>query len=115
MSDLEAAFLRNFELYGEAGASVAVWNADGEIESYHHGVADRAGEIEWTAETIVPVWSATKGPASAVVLTLLAEAELDLETTVGEIWPELAELNTQQYCDYITDLNRCFVQFHQLF
>lgn len=94
MSDLKAAFDRNFSDFGEVGASVAVWNAQGEVESYHQGVADRSGDIAWTAETLVPVWSATKGPAATVVLGLLAESKLDLETPVAEIWPELSDSAT---------------------
>ena len=42
----------------------------------------------WTNEALVPVWSATKGPAALCCLLAIHEAHLSLETPVADIWPE---------------------------
>ena len=43
----------------------------------------------WNEHTLVPVWSASKGPASLALLLVLHEAGLDLDTPVQKVWPEL--------------------------
>jgi len=86
---IKAWFEGNFSERGEAGASVSIWKDGEEIISLHRGVADRAGEKEWTEDSIVPVWSATKGVAAAVTLQALSDAGLKLSSPVAEVWPEL--------------------------
>lgn len=44
----------------------------------------------WSASTLVPVWSTSKGPAAATILLLLARAGLTLRTPVASVWPEFA-------------------------
>jgi CubicO group peptidase (beta-lactamase class C family) len=52
------------------------------------GVADRRTERLWEEETVVVVFSTTKG-ATAICAHMLAErGELDLDTRVVEYWPE---------------------------
>ena len=87
---IKAWFEGNFSERGEAGASVSIWKDGDEIVSLHHGVADRSGEREWTRNSLIPVWSATKGVAAAVTLQALFDAQLDLNTPVAEVWPELS-------------------------
>ena len=89
LAAVAAWFDANFSERGEAGASVSVWRDGEEILSRHGGVAERAGEKAWTADTLVPVWSATKGVAAAVTLQALTDAGYGLETPVAEVWPEL--------------------------
>jgi CubicO group peptidase (beta-lactamase class C family) len=89
LDTVAAWFADNFSQRGEAGASVSVWKDGEEIITLHRGEADRRGEQEWTANTLVPVWSATKGVAAAVTLQALVDAGHDLQTAVVEVWPEL--------------------------
>jgi CubicO group peptidase (beta-lactamase class C family) len=84
------AFKDNFRLYGEAGASVSVWRGDTEVCALHGGFRDRERSIVWDEQTIVPVWSATKGPAAATVLLALHDRGLSPDSPSGELWPELA-------------------------
>lgn len=86
---ITAWFEGNFSARGEVGASVSIWKNGKEIVSLHRGVADRAGEREWTKDSLIPVWSATKGVAAAVTLQALFDAQLDLNSPVAEVWPEL--------------------------
>ena len=80
-------FEKNFLERGELGASVSVWLGEHEVVHFAEGCANRERTKPWTAETLVPVWSATKGPAALTCLLALDEAMLPLDATVGEIWP----------------------------
>lgn len=81
-------FEENFRERGELGASLSVWKDGAEVLSLSHGYTNRERTKPWTAETLVPVWSATKGPASVACLVALHEAGLPLDCAVSEIWPE---------------------------
>ncbi len=81
-------FEENFRTRRELGASVSIWQDGREIFNVGQGHCDRARTQAWSAETLVPVWSATKGPAAVCCLKALAEADLPLECPVAEVWPE---------------------------
>ena len=89
MQAVAAAFAQNFTERGEIGASVSVWRHGQEILSLHDGSRTREEIATWNADTLVPVWSATKGPASLALLLLLHDAGLALDSPVRKLWPEL--------------------------
>lgn len=84
------AFERNFRERGELGASVSVFMGDKEVLNLSSGHANRERTRPWSAETLVPVWSATKGPAAVACLCALDEAMLPLDSPVCEVWPRFA-------------------------
>lgn len=90
MRAVEEAFRRNFELGREVGAALCVFENGREVLSLHDGFCDAGRTIPWEKDTMVLVWSATKGPASACVLHALEQAGVDLGTRVAEFWPEFA-------------------------
>lgn len=90
LSSLTEPFERNFRELGELGASVSVFAGDQEVLNLSQGYGDREQTCLWTAETLVPVWSATKGPAALSCLLALEESGISLVTPVAEIWPEFA-------------------------
>lgn len=81
-------FEDNFRSRGELGASVSIWQSGQEILSLSHGHMDRQPTREWKTDTLVPVWSATKGPAAVCALMALEKAHLPLDCQVGDLWPE---------------------------
>jgi CubicO group peptidase (beta-lactamase class C family) len=81
-------FEENFRERGELGASLSIWKDGVEVLSLSHGHTNRDGTRPWTSETIVPVWSATKGPAAVACLVALHRAELPFDCAVSKIWPE---------------------------
>lgn len=89
MSAVEAAFARSFAEEGELGASVSVWQNGREVISLAAGSRTKEETGTWNEDTIVPVWSASKGPASLSLLLLLHDAGVDLASPVRRIWPEL--------------------------
>jgi len=73
----------------ELGLSFVAYEDGKELISLHGGWADRHQSKSWTAETMVPVWSATKGPMAVSVLIALQRAGMDAESLVRRVWPEL--------------------------
>src|SRR5947207_8727660 len=88
---LKPLFGENFEKFGELGAAVSVWQNGKPIVELYGGFRDVHREKPWTADTLVLVWSATKGIASACVLHALQEHKIDINQRVAEFWPEFAE------------------------
>jgi len=88
---LASLFEENFTRFGELGAAVSVWQNGNSILDLHGGFRDSKRETPWTPDTIVLVWSATKGLASACLLHLLHERGLELTRRVAEFWPEFAQ------------------------
>jgi CubicO group peptidase (beta-lactamase class C family) len=79
-------FERNFLERGELGASVSVFLGEEEVVNLAYGHANRERTMEWTDTTLVPVWSATKGPAALACLMALEEGSLSIEAPVCEVW-----------------------------
>jgi CubicO group peptidase (beta-lactamase class C family) len=82
-----SVFERNFVERGELGASVSIWWNGEEVLSFAQGFMDRAKTKPWTEQTLVPVYSATKGLSAATLLMALEEKGLGPETLVREVWP----------------------------
>jgi len=82
------AFQENFRNYGELGASVSVWQEGREIVSLHSGFAAADETRPWTEHSLVPVYSATKGAASAALLLALHQQGATPQMSMGELWPE---------------------------
>lgn len=86
MDELGEYFRENFSERRELGASVSVWKDGQEVVSLSGGFRNREKTEDWDSDTIVPVYSATKGPAAATLLHVLSKRGLDEETLVSEIW-----------------------------
>ncbi|MBN8458824.1 MAG: beta-lactamase family protein [Verrucomicrobia bacterium] len=86
-SALHARFAENFRAGRELGAAVSVWKDGVEIASLADGWCEREHRRPWASDTLVPLYSATKGPASAALLLALARHGLGPETPVREVWP----------------------------
>ena len=84
-------FAENFTAFDETGASCAVY-VDGELKvDLWGGVADVKTGRPWTEDTLVLVYSATKGATSVLCHRLAQEGLLDLDAPVVKYWPEFGE------------------------
>ena len=93
---LKPLFLENFEEFGELGAAVSVWQNGKPILDLYGGFRDARHEKPWTADTLVLVWSATKGIGSACLLHVLQEHNIDINQRVAEVWPEFAQAGKEK-------------------
>lgn len=87
LGELLDLFEENFRSRGELGASVSVWWRGEEVLSAGEGWCEKERSRKWTGGTLVPVYSATKGPAAATLLMALDSRGLGPETPVREVWP----------------------------
>jgi CubicO group peptidase (beta-lactamase class C family) len=85
------AFLENFRTRDEIGAAVAI-TLDGEpVVDLWAGDADQARTQPWERDTIVNVYSCTKGMTALCAHRLVEEGRLDLDAPVAKYWPEFAQ------------------------
>ncbi|MET8872058.1 serine hydrolase domain-containing protein [Nocardia sp. NPDC004604] len=84
------AFRRNFTQHGEIGAAVAVYAGDRLVVDLWAGHRDRRATLSWERDTIVPVFSSTKGMAAFVVARAVSKGLLNYEEPVAKYWPEFA-------------------------
>ena len=85
------AFRENFSRRGEIGASFCAYHRGQRVVDLWGGVADPASGRPWQAETLCVIFSATKGLASAAVLSAAEAGAIDYDAPVRELWPELAK------------------------
>ncbi|WP_431999894.1 serine hydrolase domain-containing protein [Streptomyces sioyaensis] len=89
------AFARNFSEHGDVGAAVAV-TVDGEaVVDLWGGHADAAGARAWERDTLVNVYSTSKGMTALCAHLLVDRGELDLDAPVAHYWPEFAQAGKQ--------------------
>ncbi len=82
------AFEENFANDLELGAGFAAY-LDGElIVDLEAGFTDRKKETPWTPDTLVPVYSVSKGISALVVAMLVDQGKLNYDTRLAHYWPE---------------------------
>ena len=90
-SPVRDAFARNFEEFGEVGAAVAVTIDGKPVIDLWGGVTDKDTMNPWQQDTIVTVYSTTKGMTTICAHRLVEQGLLDLSAPVAEYWPEFAQ------------------------
>jgi CubicO group peptidase (beta-lactamase class C family) len=87
------AFAANFErpqAYRELGAALAVYRHGDCVVDLWAGYADRARTRPWTRDTLVNLWSTTKGIAALCVARLVERGALSYADRVSDHWPDFA-------------------------
>jgi CubicO group peptidase (beta-lactamase class C family) len=87
-------FAANFERadgYRELGASFAVYRGEELIADLWAGWRDTAKTEPWTRDTLVNVWSATKGVTALALAVLVNRGAIDYSAPVSRYWPEFAQ------------------------
>jgi CubicO group peptidase (beta-lactamase class C family) len=84
-------FAENFRSRGEVGAAVAVTLDGRPVVDLWGGHADEARTRPWERNTIVNVYSTTKGLTAMCAHRLVDQGKLDLNAPVAKYWPEFAQ------------------------
>jgi CubicO group peptidase (beta-lactamase class C family) len=84
-------FADSFENGIEVGAAVAAVVDGKTVFDLWGGYADKAKTRPWTRDTLVNVWSTTKGITSMCAHRLVDQGKLDLDAPVAKYWPEFAQ------------------------
>jgi CubicO group peptidase (beta-lactamase class C family) len=85
------AFRRNLSSGDEVGAAVAVYRDGRKVVDLWGGYRDGITRAPWEQDTIVNVFSTTKGVASLAVAVAASRGWLDYDAKVADYWPEFAQ------------------------
>lgn len=86
---LRDAFAANFAERSEFGASIALVKGGDLVVSLWGGRADDVGR-PWERETLVNIWSTTKGVTAICFAMLASRGLIDYDRPVADYWPEFA-------------------------
>ena len=90
-SRVKDAFAENFEKRSEVGAAAAVVLDGKSVVDIWGGYADKAATRPWTRDTLVNVYSTTKGVTAICAHRLVDKGLLDIDAPVAKYWPEFAQ------------------------
>ena len=90
-SAVRDAFANNFEEFGDVGAAVAVTIGGKPVIDLWGGAVDKESMNPWRRDTIVTVFSTTKGMTTICAHRLVEQGLLDLDAPVARYWPEFAQ------------------------
>lgn len=89
------AFRQNFELDAEVGAACAVYVGDRRVVDLWGGERDPERRLLWEQDTLVTVFSTTKGMSSLALAVAHSRGLFDYDDTVASHWPEFAQNGKQ--------------------
>lgn len=84
-------FRRQLEQRREIGAACAVFIDGVKVVDLWGGERDRRRGLPWQEDTLVPVFSTTKGLATMVLAVAHSRRRLDFDEAVATYWPEFVQ------------------------
>lgn len=88
---VQAEFVHNFLRRGEVGAACAVYHQREKVVDLWGGLRDKDTGQPWERDTLVPVFSTTKGLASMALAHAHSSGLLDYEERVAAYWEDFAQ------------------------
>jgi CubicO group peptidase (beta-lactamase class C family) len=85
------AFTRNFTHRGELGAACCVYKDGEKVVDLWGGYRDEKKRLPWEEDTLVLVFSTTKGMAAMTIAVAHSRGWLDFDEKVATYWPEFAQ------------------------
>src|SRR5690348_8048510 len=85
---VRAAFIENFTRRRELGGACCIYRHGEKVVDLWGGVRDLASRAPWRPDTMVLVYSTTKGLAAMVMALAHSRGWLDYEARVADYWPE---------------------------
>jgi CubicO group peptidase (beta-lactamase class C family) len=89
--EVKAEFARNFAERGELGAACAAYWRGSKVVDLWGGYQDTLGQLPWEEDTLVPVFSTTKGLAGMTIAVAHSRGLIDFDALVATYWPEFAQ------------------------
>ena len=83
-------FEKNFADGLEVGAAFAAYHRGEKVVDLWGGIADEATEKPWEEDTVIVVFSTTKGATAICANQLAQEGRLDVDAPVADYWTEFA-------------------------
>ncbi|MDA2895409.1 serine hydrolase [Mycolicibacterium sp. BiH015] len=85
------AFRANFAYRGDVGGAVAVYRHGVKVVDLWGGYRDRETRAPWRDDTVVTVFSTTKGVSAIAVAVAVSRDWLDYDARVADYWPDFAQ------------------------
>jgi CubicO group peptidase (beta-lactamase class C family) len=89
--NVREAFEKNFANGSEVGAAFSAYHRGRKVVDLWGGVADPDTGAPWEQDTVILVFSTTKGVTAVCANHLAQEGLLDVEAPVVEYWPEFGK------------------------
>jgi CubicO group peptidase (beta-lactamase class C family) len=102
-SKIEAVFRHSIESQFEVGASVAIEYEGRLVVDLWGGYKDAKRTQLWQQDTLVNVWSVTKGITAICAAQLIEQGRLDINQKVSFYWPEYG-CNGKEYHHFRLDV-----------
>src|SRR5215475_13078397 len=90
------AFVRNFEKGKELGAALCVFHQGEKVVDLWGGIRDAATGEPWEEDTMVLVYSTTKGLAGLAMALAHSRGLYAYDEPVSTYWPEFAQQGKQR-------------------
>jgi CubicO group peptidase (beta-lactamase class C family) len=88
---VRVAFEKNFAAGLEVGAAFSAYHRGKMVVDLWGGLADTEADRPWQRDTIIGVFSTTKGATAICAHKLAQEGRLDVDAPVASYWPEFAQ------------------------
>src|SRR5512140_1285145 len=89
--EVRAEFARNFAERGEIGAAVSAYWRGEKVVDLWGGFRTPERDAPWNEDTMVIVFSTTKGLSAMTLALANARGWLDYDAPVARYWPEFAQ------------------------
>lgn len=87
---VEHAFRQNFTDRGELGAACTIFHRGVKVVDLWGGIADRTRHAPWNEDTLVLVYSLSKGMTALACAVAVSKGLFTYDTPVVTLWPEFA-------------------------
>ena len=91
-------FRRNLTSGQEVGAAVAVYREGVKVVDLWGGFRNGITKAPWEEDTLVPMFSTTKGLSALAVAVAAAQGLISYDAKVADYWPEFAQAS--KGCDH---------------
>ncbi|RDE11391.1 MAG: EstA family serine hydrolase [Candidatus Thorarchaeota archaeon] len=85
------AFVKNFQLRNELGAACCIYYKGEKVVDLWGGIRNEATGEPWEEDTMVLVWSTTKGLSALAMALAHSRGLFDYDDPVSKYWPEFAQ------------------------
>ena len=94
--DVRAEFKKNFSHRGELGAACAIYHRGNKVVDLWGGYRDVQERKPWLEDTLVLVFSTTKGIAAMAMAVAHSQGLFELDETIATYWPEFAQAGKEE-------------------
>ncbi|NHJ85155.1 MAG: beta-lactamase family protein [Asgard group archaeon] len=89
--DVEKAFIENFQNRNELGAACCIYYQGEKVVDLWGGIRNEATGEPWEENTMVIVWSTTKGLSALALALAQSRGLFDYDERISKYWPEFAQ------------------------